>query len=67
MNINNIRGENKRRYILMFGIRDLIPEPWFGSSRFHTVEDVYKACVEQNTTWRELTGWNYDRDKDIAL
>jgi hypothetical protein len=54
-------------YVMMFGTVDLIPEKWFYSKRYKTVDDVYTACVKKGVTWRELTKWNYDQNRDIAL
>ena len=54
-------------YAMMFGTVDLIPEKWFYSKRYKTVDDVYTVCVKKGVTWRELTKWNYDQNRDIAL
>ena len=55
------------QYIQLFGMNDLIPEKWFYSKKYKSVEEVYEACVKTGKTWRELTGWNEDRKKEIAL
>ena len=58
---------NQDKYIMLYGYDDLIPEKWFDSSKYKSVEEVYGACLEQEKTWRELTGWNKDKDPKIIL
>lgn len=54
-------------YVEMFGMNDLIPVKWFNSKIYKSVDAVYAECVKQQRTWRELTGWNEDKKRDILL
>lgn len=54
-------------YVMMFGTVDLIPEKWFYSKHYKSVDDVYSECVKKRITWRELTKWDYDKRKKIVL
>ena len=55
------------QYIQMFGYSDLIPIKWFSSTKFKSVEEVYEISVKSAKTWREVTGWNDDKNKNVAL
>lgn len=54
-------------YIQLHGVNDLIPIKWFSSKKYKSIDEVYKDAVLKNKTWRELTGWNEDKNKKIAL
>ena len=62
-----MESESMQKYIMLFGMHDLIPEAWFSSSKYKSVDEVYAACVKKGVTWRKLTGWNDDKNKKIAL
>ena len=55
------------QYTRIFGFSDLIPEQWFTSKKYKSVDQVYRECVKKHITWRKLTGWNEDKKKDIQL
>lgn len=50
----------QEQYILVHGYGDLIPNGWFSSKVYKSIEEVYKTALEKGITWRELTGWNED-------
>ena len=50
-------------YIRKYGYDDLIPVNWFSSDKYRSVDDVYKESLKRGITWRQLTGWNVDKDK----
>lgn len=54
-------------YALLFGSNDLIPEAWFSSKKYKSIEEVYAECIKKHVTWRKLTGWNEDKKKDTLL
>lgn len=57
----------QEQYVLLFGIEDLIPVKWFSSDKYKSTEEIYRECVERGITWRELTGWNVDKDGKTIL
>lgn len=62
-----IRMTYMEQYAIIHGYIDLIPEKWFYSKKYKSIEDVYKKCIETGKTWRELTGWNEDQKEDVLL
>lgn len=50
----------QEQYIILHGYKDLIPYRWYTNDR-KKIENIYKRAIEQNKTWRELTGWNDDK------
>ena len=54
-------------YIRRFGSTDLIATRWISINPYTDVYDVYRDCVEQNKTWRELLNIYDDLNKDILL
>ena len=58
---------NLEKYEIIFGFADLIPVPWFSDKRYKDTEEVYAECIKKGVTWRELTGWNKDKDERILL
>lgn len=54
-------------YIQMFGMNDLIPVKWFNSKKYKSADAVYSECVKRHVRWRELTGWDLDKNPKILL
>lgn len=59
--MDNIPFSYREQYIMLHGYSDLLPVKWFYSDKYKSVEDVYRAAIENGVTWRKLTNWNEDK------
>lgn len=53
---------NTAKYIMLYGIHECMSE-WDLVSPYKSCEEVYKVCLEKETTWKELLNFKgYDKN-----
>ena len=57
---------NMALYIIRYGMDDLIQIP-FMANDIESAEAIYKKCVEEGKTWREILDVKESDDENIIL